>query len=110
VKQAGKRGPVRHAGTNPLIVDAGGGAFVNQSGSGVFSIPAGTRWLVYSNNPDSDTMGGLVPDFKQYGAFYPQTAATGTGRAWRPHPGRFLAMMGRCAAGRVVPRQLRLVC
>jgi filamentous hemagglutinin family protein len=69
----------REGGTNPLIVDAGGGAFVNQAGSGVFSIPAGTRWLVYSNNPDSDTMGGLVPDFKQYGAFYPQTAATGTG-------------------------------
>jgi hypothetical protein len=69
----------REGGANPLIVDAGGGAFVNQAGTGVFSIPAGTRWLVYSNNPDSDTMGGLVPDFKQYGAFYPQTAATGTG-------------------------------
>ena len=34
---------------------------------------------MYSNDPAADTRGGLVPDFKQYGATYGVTPVLGSG-------------------------------
>ncbi|MBZ0091606.1 MAG: autotransporter-associated beta strand repeat-containing protein, partial [Sulfuricellaceae bacterium] len=50
--------------------------FVNNSGSGAGTLitGAGSRWLVYSANPASDTRGtGLTAAFKQYNASYGST-------------------------------------
>ena len=69
--------------------DAGGGStFVNNAGAGAVSAPNG-RWLIYSGDPLNDTGGGLVYDFKQYGATYGVTAvaqATGNGVLYTVSP------------------------
>ena len=60
---------------------ATGSVFVNDAGAAAVSAPNG-RWLIYSGDPLNDTDGGLVYDFKQYGATYGVTAAaqaTGNG-------------------------------
>jgi filamentous hemagglutinin family protein len=47
------------------------GAFVNQAGArALTATAAGGRWLVYSVNPNNDTIGGLTPNFYEYGATY----------------------------------------
>jgi trimeric autotransporter adhesin len=58
-----------------------GGTFVNQAGANVLSATGG-RWLVWSQNPLNDVLGGLVYGFKQYNAVHDVTAvaqATGNG-------------------------------
>ncbi|HNQ92570.1 MAG TPA: filamentous hemagglutinin N-terminal domain-containing protein, partial [Alphaproteobacteria bacterium] len=42
--------------------------FINNSGAGALS--SGGRWLVYSTNPASDTIGGLVPSFRRFSCTY----------------------------------------
>jgi len=51
------------------LAAASGGNFVNNSGAGALSAPAG-RWLVYSKDPSLDTRGGLAYDFKRYNCTY----------------------------------------
>jgi hypothetical protein len=58
-----------------------GTTFVNDRGTDAVSSFNG-RWLIYSADPRNDTRGGLVYDFKQYGATYGVTAlaqSTGNG-------------------------------
>ncbi len=44
---------------SPLVVAAQGGNFINNAGAGALSAPNG-RWLVYSQNPAANTLGGLA--------------------------------------------------
>lgn len=46
-----------------------GGTFKNQAGANVLSATGG-RWLVWSQNPLDDVLGGLVYGFKQYNAVH----------------------------------------
>ena len=43
----------------PLVVASQGGAFVNNAGAGALQAPNG-RWIVYSQNPAANTLGGLA--------------------------------------------------
>jgi len=43
----------------PLVVASQGGDFINNAGAGALSAPGG-RWLVYSQNPASNVLGGLT--------------------------------------------------
>ncbi|MFY9326722.1 MAG: MBG domain-containing protein [Georgfuchsia sp.] len=54
-----------------------GNSFDNTSGSSITTNNG--RWLVWSGDPASDTVGGLVYDFKQYNATYDATSVAGTG-------------------------------
>jgi outer membrane protein OmpA-like peptidoglycan-associated protein len=69
-------------------VSAGAGAtlatlgnFSNAAGAGAITVGAGSRWLVYSSNPNADTDGGLTPSFIQYAATYTIATLTGTAPA-----------------------------
>ena len=59
------------------ITLATAGSFTNNVGAGALTVTGG-RWLVYSANPSLDTMNGLVANFVQYNAPYPNIP-TGTG-------------------------------
>lgn len=56
--------------------------FINNSGAGALSTPAGD-WLVYSTDPGDDTVGGLTSDFRRfsctYGGSCPALPANGKG-------------------------------
>jgi hypothetical protein len=69
-------------GTGNAITLAAAGNFINNSGSSALSTPNG-RWLVYSTNPASDTVGGLSNSFRRfsctYGGSCPSFPATGNG-------------------------------
>ena len=54
------------------------GKFVNNGGASALATPNG-RWLVWSQDPTQDTLGGLSYGFKQYNAFYNISKALGTG-------------------------------
>jgi filamentous hemagglutinin family protein len=69
------------AGGADGITLVSGGTFNNQAGANVLSATGG-RWLVWSQNPAADVLGGLGYAFKQYNATYGVTAtaqATGNG-------------------------------
>src|SRR5262249_47756688 len=70
------------SGSNTAITLAAGRNFINSSGAGALVAPAG-RWLVYSTNPASDTIGGLANDFRRfsctYGGACPAFPGTGNG-------------------------------
>ena len=51
-----------------IILRAGTGPFINNAGSTALATAGSARWLVYSADPASDTVGGLPAAFKQYGA------------------------------------------
>jgi filamentous hemagglutinin family protein len=55
--------------TSTLVV---AGAFTNNGGSSALTSggTAGSNWLIYSQNPANDTIGGLPVAFKQYNATY----------------------------------------
>ena len=57
---------VNATGTGDALVLSGTG-FTNNSGSSALLAPNG-RWLVYSSNPATDTVGGLAYGFRQYAA------------------------------------------
>jgi hypothetical protein len=61
------------------VIDAFSGAFDNQGGPSALSTAGSARWLVYSNLPSFDTVGGLAFAFKQYGALRGITPVQGTG-------------------------------
>jgi filamentous hemagglutinin family protein len=57
-----------------------GNAFLNLAGSGALNVASGGgRWLVSSQNPASDTDGGLAASFKQYGFTGTVAQSTGNG-------------------------------
>ena len=63
-----------------IVIDAGDGPFTSTAvlGSAALVRMGSSRWLLYSNNPANDTLGGLSPGFKQYGLSY-GTAPTAAG-------------------------------
>lgn len=63
-------------GSGVLALAAKGGNFVNNGGAGALSA---TTWQVWSTNPASNTIGGLVPDYKQYNATFGSTTVLGSG-------------------------------
>jgi filamentous hemagglutinin family protein len=72
-------GSLSSANGNVTLVD--GSSFINNAGAAAVSAANG-RWLIYSADPLNDSDGGLVYNFKQYGASYGATAvaqATGNG-------------------------------
>ncbi|MCB2078432.1 MAG: filamentous hemagglutinin N-terminal domain-containing protein, partial [Novosphingobium sp.] len=68
--------------TGNAITLASGRNFINNAGSGALSTPSG-RWLVYSTNPASDTIGSLSNGFRRfsctYGGSCPSFPASGNG-------------------------------
>ena len=80
-------GQLTATGTGDAIV-LSGGRFVNSAGASALSVPASSRWLVWSSNPNPfggatpDNRGGLAYDLKQYNATFgvtPVAQATGNG-------------------------------
>ncbi|MDP1664793.1 MAG: hypothetical protein Q8L79_06645, partial [Methylobacter sp.] len=59
-----------------LILATTSGNYINTVGSGALNVSGTGRWLVYSNSPTSNTLGGLTPSFKHYGCQY-ATGCTG---------------------------------
>jgi filamentous hemagglutinin family protein len=80
-------GQLTASGAGDAIV-LSGGRFVNSAGASALSVPAGSRWLVWSNNPSPfggatpDNRGSLAYDFKQYNATYPTTTVLGSGNGF----------------------------
>ncbi len=73
------------------------GAFVNSYGAGALTAGAGGRWLVWSADPRLDTRGGLLYDFKQYGATYgvtPVAQSTGNGFLYTLKPTATVTLTG----------------
>ena len=54
-----------------------GPRFVNTSGPGAIATSGSGRWQVWSSDPANDTRGGLVADFKQYGATHGSSGVLG---------------------------------
>ena len=59
-----------------------GKTFVNNTGATALSSGAGSRWLVWSGDPENDTRGALANDFKQYNATYGSTTVLGAGNGF----------------------------
>jgi len=58
-------------GVATIILNAGTGSFVNNSSAGAAALNApSSRWLVYAASPANVVKGGLVSDFRHYGATY----------------------------------------
>jgi hypothetical protein len=55
--------------------------FVNTAGATAISDGSG-RWLIYSTDPASDTLGGLTSNFIQYNSTYGVTPVLGTGNGF----------------------------
>ena len=53
------------------------GNFGNDNGASAITVGNGAQWLIYSSNPNSDSDGGLSPNFIQYNASYPTTDSIG---------------------------------
>ena len=70
---------VTGSGAGNAVVLATGGVFDNLAGSGGVVANGGGRWLIWSQNPTSDTVGGLPFAFKQYGATFGVTTPAGAG-------------------------------
>ncbi len=58
-----------------IKVVTGSGNFTNRAGPTALSVAAGGRWLVFSNDPANDTLGGLTFDFQQYGTTFANASA-----------------------------------
>ena len=73
-------GAVTGSGSGDAVVLATGGVFDNAAGSAGVVANGGGRWLIWSQNPANDTVGGLAFAFKQYDAFYvPPLMVQGSG-------------------------------
>ncbi|WP_022681088.1 YDG domain-containing protein, partial [Sandarakinorhabdus limnophila] len=59
------------------ITLASAGNFINNAGASALSAGASGVWRVWSKDPAFDTLGGLSPGFKQYGATFGTTSAQG---------------------------------
>ena len=77
------------SGTGTPLTLVAGRNFINNAGAGALSTPSG-RWLVYSNNPTNDTIGGLSNSFRRFNCTYsgscPSMPATGNGLLYRTTP------------------------
>lgn len=68
-----------HATGDTLVLSASDN-FINNAGASALNTQAGARWLVYSQSPLTDILGGLTRSFKQYDAVYGDTVlGTGNG-------------------------------
>jgi len=69
------------ATSNTAVQVVTGGAFTNSAslGAGAITTGASGHWLIWSQNPANDTLGGLAFDFKQYNATFGTTTPLGTG-------------------------------
>ena len=63
------------------VTFATSGNFTNDAGAGAISVGPGSRWLVYSSDPNADADGGLTPTFIQYAATYNIGTLSGTAPA-----------------------------
>ena len=67
----GAAGSVSSAATGNALTLVSGRNFINNAGAGALDASdANGRWLVYSADPASDTLGGLNRDFKRYNKTY----------------------------------------
>ena len=58
------------------------GSFVNQAGASAVSAGASGRWMIYSQDPTLDSVGGLTPNFIQYGAAFQAAPAQSSGNGF----------------------------
>ena len=80
-------------GGNLTIAD---NVFVNNAAASALSAAGGGRWLVYSQNPASDTRGALVYAFKEYNKAYGSapTPAAGNGFLYTVAPTVTASLIG----------------
>jgi hypothetical protein len=75
--------------TGNAITLASGGNFINNAGASAISTPNG-RWLVYSQDPALNTLGGITSDFLRYSCTYggscPTFPAVGNGLLYSSTP------------------------
>ena len=64
-----------------LVFSTLSGKFINQAGANALQPGVGGRYLIYVRDAQSDILGGLMPDFIQYGCTYgqPCTLPSGNG-------------------------------
>ena len=58
------------SGTGNAITLAAGRNLINTSGSATPLVTPSGRWLVYSTNPASDTLGGMTSNFRRFSCAY----------------------------------------
>ena len=69
-----------------IKVVTGTGNFTNQAGPTALSVASGGRWLIFSNDPARDTLGGLASDFNQFNTSFSSAGAvqkSGNGLVYR---------------------------
>ncbi len=75
-------GVLTASGTGTPLTVAAGKDFINNAGAGALSASLG-RWLVYSDHPNLNTLGGMISDFTRnscvYGGGCPAFPGTGNG-------------------------------
>ncbi len=73
--------PITTASGGDIMVAAGNGSgrLINTHGAGALAAGSGGRWLVYSNNPDNDTLNGLGGNFRHYNQAFTGSAYAGPG-------------------------------
>jgi len=81
-------GTLTTGGSTGTSIELVGQGFTNSAGAGALAPGAGSRFLVWSSNPDPfgagtpDDRGGLAYDFKQYNATYGVTPVLGSGNGF----------------------------
>ncbi|MGQ0708448.1 MAG: two-partner secretion domain-containing protein [Rhodoferax sp.] len=73
--------PISTASGGDITVSVGNGSgrLFNSYGAGALAAGSGGRWLVYSNNPDNDTLNGLGGNFRHYNQAFTGSAYAGPG-------------------------------
>jgi filamentous hemagglutinin family protein len=76
----GAAGRIRNTNGSGNITLSTGGAFINSRGATALSVVSG-RWLIYTQDPNNDSINGLTYNFRQWGTDYPTapTPAAGSG-------------------------------
>jgi filamentous hemagglutinin family protein len=60
-------------------IELAGAGFTNNAGASALGVGTGSRWLVWSGDPDGDAPGDLAPAFTQYEAVYGVSPVAGEG-------------------------------
>lgn len=85
----GAKGGIKSTAEGTAVTLVAGGNFTNAGGASAISTKNG-RWLIYSTDPNFDTMGGLVSDFHRYsctfGGSCPSFPASGNGNLYSVTP------------------------
>ena len=63
-------GALDASATNGTAITLASAGNVANSGAHTLTVGSGARWLIYSNTPTANTLGGLSPDFLRYGCTY----------------------------------------